>query len=86
MEMQLAAHANRLRGSGIRPASFAFMTRLREEDGANPVVLSAVLEEPVRMEVNLLERAHSPGLHSEVSGAPSEYALDAVSESVFLMP
>jgi hypothetical protein len=84
MDMQLAAQANRLRASGQQPMLMP-PTPQYQEQGLNPYaglsILSAVPED-----LSHLMPARPEDLQSYISGAPSELALDAVSESVFLMP
>lgn len=84
MDMQLAAQANRLRASGQQPMLMP-PTPQYQGQGLNaytgPSLLSAVPED-----LSHLTPARSDNLQSYISGAPSELALDAVSESVFLMP
>ena len=83
MDMQIAAKVNRLRATGQDPSPVLFTAQPGDKvrPREKPLFLSAVVEEP-----DLLTSARLEGLHSYVSGAPSDYALDAVSESVFLMP
>ncbi|BDA43989.1 probable serine/threonine-protein kinase Nek1 at N-terminal half [Coccomyxa sp. Obi] len=83
MEMQMAAKINRLRATGQDPSHVLPISQPGEKirPQQQPSFLSAVEEEP-----DQLISAQLEDLHSYVSGAPSDYALDAVSESVFLMP
>ncbi len=83
MDMQMAANINRLRANGQDPSHVLPTSqpgdKIRPQQETS--FLSAVVEEP-----DQLTPARSEDLHSYVSGAPSDYALDAVSDSVFLMP
>ncbi len=83
MDMQMAANINRLRATGQDPSHALPSSQPRDKikPQQKPFFFSAVVEEPYH-----LTSARSEDLHSYVSGAPSDYTLDAVSESVFLMP
>ncbi len=80
-DMQMAARANRMRASGQQPMLLPQAIQLEEgiAVGAHsvPSELSAIPEALSRV---------ATALQSYVSAAPSELALDAVSESVFIMP
>ena len=82
-DMQMAARANRMRASGQQPMLIPPAPYMEEGIAINigahsvPSELSAVPE---------ALRHVDTALQSYVSAAPSELALDAVSESVFLMP